>query len=88
VTLSNASVSVSRHWPAEIVHQGVQFFVAALREQGGDVALIAKVVHQAFAPRGTALIGQRRVVRIRTGLDPGLQRFAARLLEGGPLQAP
>jgi hypothetical protein len=62
----------------EIVHQGVQFLVAALREQSRDVALIAKVVHQAFPPRGAALIGERGVVRIRTGLDPGLQRFCRR----------
>jgi hypothetical protein len=53
--LSKASVSVVDAVAAEIVHQVGQFVVAAPLEQRGDVALVAKIVHQPFAPRGTAL---------------------------------
>ena len=71
---------------AEIVHQCVEFFIGALVEQSGNVALVADIVHQAFAPRGAALIGEGGIVGIGAGLDPRLQRFAARFPEGRALQ--
>ena len=71
---------------AEIVHQRVELFIRALVEQFRDIALVANVVHQAFAPGRAALIGEGGIIHVRAGLDPFLQGFAARLLEGFALQ--
>ena len=72
--------------PAEIAHQLRKLFVGALVEQLAHRPLIAEVVHQPLAPGGAALERERRVELVRATVDPGAQRFAARLLESGLLQ--
>src|SRR3546814_2168850 len=45
--------------------------------------LIAQIIHETFAPGGAALEGERRIELVRAGVDPGAQRLAAGLAEGG-----
>ena len=72
--------------PAEIAHQPRELIVGALVDQPRHRALVAEIVHQALAPRRAALERERRIELVRAVVDPGAQRFAARLLERGLLQ--
>ena len=71
---------------AEIFHEVGEFFVTPPLDQRGDVALIAKVVHQSLPPDRAAHIGQRGILLVRAGVDPFAQAPAARFGEGGALQ--
>ena len=62
--------------------------VLQVEDSQSDVALVADLVHQAPAPRRTALEGERGVELVRAGVDPAAQPVAAGLLEGGALQRP
>ena len=72
--------------PAEIAHQPRELVVRSLVDQLRHRTLIAEIVHQPLAPGRAALERQRRVELVRATVDPGAQRFAARLLECGFLQ--
>src|SRR3546814_15598140 len=48
--------------------------------------LAADIGHQPRAPRRSALIGERSIVRIRAVIDPVFQRLPAGLLERGLLK--
>ena len=71
---------------AEIAHQRGEFVVAAPLDQLGDIALVADIVQEAFAPRRAALERQRGIELVRRVVDPLLQPFAAGLGERGLLQ--
>ena len=71
---------------AEVFHQLRQFGIAAARDQGADLALIAQIIQQMLPPDRAALIGQRSIKLVRAGVDPIAQRVAARFGKGGALQ--
>ena len=56
--------------PAEIGHQGQQFFIRAAFNQSCDRSLIADLVKQPFAKRRPALKTQSGIKRVRTCIDP------------------
>ena len=71
---------------AKVFHQGRQFRIAARVQKGGDVALVAQVIHQVFAPYASTHIGQRGVKLVGTVIDPVLQLLPAGFGKGGALQ--
>ena len=71
---------------AEIGHQLQQLIIAAPPDQLRHRALIADFVLQMFAERGPALEAQRRIHRVRAGIDPAFQRLAAGFRERRPHQ--
>ena len=72
---------------AKIFHQFCKFCITAPVQQGRDIALIAQILHQPFAPSCPAHIGKGRIILIGTGIYPALQFIAARLGKGSALQA-
>ena len=68
--------------PAEIGHQGQQFFIRAAFNQSRDRPLIADLVEQPFAKRRPALKAQSGIKRVRTFIDPFLQNAAALFRKG------
>ena len=71
---------------AQVLHQFGQFVVRTRVNQCRDVPLIPQRVHQMFAPDRSALVGQRGIELVRTGIDPLPQRLAPWLAKGGTLQ--
>ncbi len=71
---------------AEIGHQFQQFVVAAPVDQLRHRALIADLVREMLAKGGPALKAQRRIHRVRAGVDPAFQRLAAGFGERRPHQ--
>ncbi len=67
---------------AEVGHQGQQFLIAAPLDQFRDRALVADLVGEVLAERRAALEAQRRIHRVRAGIDPFPQGLAAGLGEG------
>ena len=70
----------------EVAHQRRELGVGAPVEQRRHRPLVAELVGQTLAPGGAALEDQRRIERVRAGIDPRLQPFAAGLTEGRLLQ--
>src|SRR3569623_771412 len=76
------SFQKTRHFvSAEIVHQRRQFGIATTIDQGTDRTLITDLVEQFLPPRSTALKGQRRIMLVRTTVDPVAQHLATGLGE-------
>src|SRR3546814_19958966 len=71
---------------AQIGHERGQRLVVKAVEQLLHIGLAADIGHQPRAPRRSALIGERSIVRIRAVIDPVFQRLPAGLLERGLLK--
>src|SRR3546814_14885751 len=71
--------------PAEIGHELGQRLVIKAVEQLFDVRFLADIGEQPFAPRRSALIGQRRIIGVGAAIDPFLKAVAAGALESLPL---
>ena len=67
--------------PRQVRHEAGQRRVVVLVEQLADAGGVAQVPHQPRPPGRAALIGQRRVDRVGTVIDPGPQRVAAAAFE-------
>ncbi len=72
--------------PAEVFHQHREFRIAAAVQERRHRALIAKIVHEPFAPGRATLKGQSRVKCVGAGIDPVTQGRAARFRKGRALQ--
>src|SRR3546814_11339319 len=67
--------------PAEIGHELGQRLVIKAVEQLFDVRFLADIGEQPFAPRRSAMIGQRRIIGVGAAIDPFLTAVAAGALE-------
>ena len=73
--------------PGEVGHQPPQGLIVMLVEDGADAGVAVEVAAQMLAPPLAALVDQRRIERVRAGVDPFAQLFTVRAGEGG-LQQP
>ena len=71
----------------EIGHQPLQRGVVVLVEDRADAGIAVEVALQMLAPALAALVDQRRIERVRAGVDPFAQMMAVGTGEGG-LQQP
>ncbi len=72
----------------EVCHQPRQRAVVVLVEDGADAGIAVEVAAQMLAPALAALVDQRRIERIRAGVDPFAQLAAVGAGEGGLQQMP
>ena len=68
--------------PGEIGHQPLQRRVVVLVEDRADAGIAVEVALQMLAPALAALVDQRRIERVRAGVDPFAQMLAVGPGEG------
>ena len=72
----------------EIGHQPLQCAVVVLVEDRADAGIAVEVALQMLAPALAALVDERRIERVRAGVDPFAQMIAVGPGEGGLQQPP
>ena len=73
---------------AEIGHQPLQRGIVVIVEDRADAGIAVEVALQMLAPALAALVDQRRIERVRAGVDPLAQMMAVGPGEGGLQQPP